>query len=197
MRLVVTHRLFSLTVPLALAAIAVAPGASWAGFDAYLKIADCPTGDGPGIQLSGFNSRVSVPTAAATGLATGRTQLTPIQILKNLDKCSPQFFLDAVTGRVVQSAEITFFQTSTDGVDVPFFKVTLRNVIISGIETTTVAPTGQNDLRNIQSPTAVEVNVGGLGGIQEILSLSFQRIELTDLVTNTTTSFDVVRRVAP
>src|SRR5216117_2876625 len=71
-----------------------------------------------------------------------------------------------------------------------FFKITLTDVFITAIENTTVAKAGTEDLRNIQDWTAAELNTGTPTAVQEIVTLSFGKITLTDLVTNTTGTFD-------
>jgi len=76
------------------------------------------------------------------------------------------------------------------GKEQPFFKIVLKDVTIGAVEATTVAKTGTEDLRNIQESTAPEVNTGDPAAVQEVVTLTFRRIELTDLATNTTVTFD-------
>jgi len=172
------------------------PSASWAALNAYLQLPDCAgtvtvAGLQGAIQLNGFTSKVANNTGPTGAAGVGRAVFSPIQVLKDLDKCSPQLFLDVVAGHSLQTVTILFTRT-TEGREQPFFKITLTHVIISSVETTTVAGNGTDDLRNIQSPTAPEVNTGNPTSVQEIVTLSYAQIKLTEIATNVTTTFDVV-----
>ena len=46
------------------------------------------------------------------------------------------------------------------------------------------------DVRNIQESAATEVNTGDPTAVQEIVAFTFRKIQLTDLTTNKTVSFD-------
>jgi len=170
------------------------PSASWAALNAYLQLPDCKgtvtvAGLQGAIQLNGFTSKVATNTTPS-GAAAGRAVFSPIQVLKDLDKCSPQLFLDVVAGHSLQTVTILFTRTS-EGKEEPFFKIKLTHVTVSSVETTTVAGNGTDDLRNIQNPTAPELNTGNPTSIQEVVTLSFAQIQLTELATNVTTTFDV------
>ncbi len=185
MTLVAIRRTLTAAVPLALVLVALAPQASWA-LDAFLKISDCVgpvtrKGFEKQIKINGFNARVQSPTDAATGQATGKTIVSPIQILKDLDACSPQFFLDLVTNKNIAEATISFAKPDNTGREIVFFQVKLTNVRIIADENTTVSKTSVDDLRNIQEPTGAEVNNTALGSVQELLTLQFEKIQLTSL----------------
>jgi type VI protein secretion system component Hcp len=107
------------------------------------------------------------------GAGTGKVEAAPIQVLKDFDQCSPQIFLDVVTGKHVK--EVT---------------ITLSDVTISSVEGTTTARNGTEDVRNIQESAATEVNTGDPTAVQEIVAFTFRKIQLTDLTTNKTVSFD-------
>jgi type VI protein secretion system component Hcp len=85
---------------------------------------------------------------------------------------------------------ILFTRATKAGKEQPFFKIVLRDVTIGAVEATTVAKAGTEDLRNIQESTAPEVNTGDPAAVQEVVTLTFRRIELTDVATNTTVTFD-------
>ena len=172
------------------------PSASWAALNAYLQLPDCTgtvtvAGLQGAIQLNGFTSKVANNTTPSGAAGVGRAVFSPIQVLKDLDKCSPHLFLDVVSGHTLQTVTILFTRTSASGKEEPFFKITLTHVTISSVETTTVAGNGTDDLRNIQSPTAPEVNTGNPTSVQEIVTLNYAQIKLTELATNVTTTFDV------
>ena len=190
-------RVLAVVVPLVLGVVVVSPSTSWAALNAYLKLPDCAgpvtaAGVTGAIALNGFTSKAMNTTSIASGSAgAGKAQISPIQVLKDFDNCSPRIFADVVTGQHLQQVTILFTRASKSGKEQPFFKITLTAVLITGIEATTVARTGTEDLRNIQDATAPEVNTGDPTALQEIVTLTFRKIELIDLATNTTVSFDV------
>src|SRR5213592_1910410 len=171
----------SLPVVLALSLVVVLPTVSWAALNTYLKLPDC---DGPVaaggltglIRLEGFTSKFAnvIASSPGGGAGAGKAQASPIQVLKDLDTCSPQVFLDVVTGRHLQTVTILFTHPTKAGKEQAFFKITLTDVFITAIENT----------------TAAELNTGTPTAVQEIVTLSFGKITLTDLVTNTTGTFD-------
>ena len=181
----------------ALALVVLLPTASSAALNAYLKLDDCNGTLSAGgltglLPLTGFTSKFSV---AGTGLpggggGAGKAEAAPIQVLKDFDQCTPQIFLDVVTGKHLQKVTILFTRASKNGKEQAFFKITLTDVTISSVEGTTTARNGTEDLRNIQESTATEVNTGDPTAVQEIVAFTFRKIELTDLVTNKTVSFD-------
>src|SRR5256885_14307941 len=94
----------------ALALVVLLPTASWAALNAYLKLDDCNGTLAAGgltglLPLTGFTSKFS--TSVATGGAgTGKVEAAPVQVLKDFDQCSPQIFLDVVTGRHAKEGTI-------------------------------------------------------------------------------------------
>jgi type VI secretion system Hcp family effector len=179
---------------LVLGLVVTLPSASWAALNAYLQLPDCngtiAVGGLPGaIQINGFTSKVANVTSAG-GAGTGRATVSPIQILKDLDKCSPRLFLDVVNGHQLDTVTILFTRVSKSGKEQPFFKIILSHVTVGSVEATTVAKNGTDDLRNIQDSTAPEVNTGDPTSVQEIVTLTFTKIQLIDIVTNVTTIFD-------
>jgi type VI secretion system Hcp family effector len=196
--LVLVRRLITVVIPLVLCVVVVLPSTSWAALNAYLKLPDCAgavtaAGLAGAIQLNGFTSKaINTTSIGSGGAGTGKAQISPIQVLKDFDNCSPRIFADVVIGTHLQQVTILFTRASKSGKEQPFFKITLTDVLITGIEATTVARTGTEDVRNIQDATAPEVNTGDPTALQEIVTLTFRRIELADLVANTPpVSFDV------
>jgi len=179
------------TGSIAFAVAALAPNVSWA-VDAFLKISDC---DGPEtrkgfekqIPLAGFNSRVrNTATTGGGGAGAGRPEIQPIEVLHDLDVCSPQFFLDTVTGKHVQEATITFVRPDKRGMEVSYFQIKLSDVLITGVESMTV----NKGETTVQDAGAVEVSQAP-DGIQEVVTLSFSKIQLTDLISKKTVTFDL------
>jgi type VI secretion system Hcp family effector len=168
---------------------ALTPDVSWA-VDAFLKIDSCQgaettKGFEKQIRLSGFNARIDRAAAAGgAGTAQGKLTIQPIEILKDLDLCSPQFFLDAVTGKHIKEATITFVREG-DGKPEPYFMIKLTDLLIIGIEHMTVTR-GQS---TIQDTRGVDVNAPA-DGIQEVVTLSYSKIQLTDMISKKTVGFD-------
>src|SRR5256885_10690075 len=96
----------------ALALVVLLPTASWAALNAYLKLDDCNGTLAAGgltglLPLTGFTSKFSTSVATGGGGAgTGKVEAAPIQVLKDFDQCSPQIFLDVVTGKHVKEVTI-------------------------------------------------------------------------------------------
>jgi len=186
----------SVVVVRALAAVLLLPTTSWAALNAYLKLDDCNGTLAAGgltglLPLTGFTSKFSTSVATGGGGAgTGKVEAAPIQVLKDFDQCSPQIFLDVVTGKHVKEVTILFTRPTKAGKEQPFYKITLSDVTISSVEGTTTARNGTEDVRNIQESAATEVNTGDPTAVQEIVAFTFRKIQLTDLTTNKTVSFD-------
>jgi type VI secretion system Hcp family effector len=197
MALAASRKSLPVVLVLALAFVVVLPTASWAALNAYLKLPDCDGTVAAGgltglIRLEGFTSKFAniIASSPGGGGAVGKAQASPIQVLKDLDKCSPQIFVDVVTGKHLQTVTILFTHATKGGKEQAFFRLTLTDAFITAIENTTVAKAGTEELRNIQDSTAAELNTGNPTAVQEIVTLSFGKITLTDLVTNTTATFD-------
>jgi type VI secretion system Hcp family effector len=187
-------RFLAVVCPLVLGFVVTLPSPSWAALNAYLKLPDCDGTLSVGglagvIQLNGFTSKFA-NTVAGGGAGAGKAQASPIQLLKDLDKCSPHLFLDVVTGKNLPTVTILFTRTTKSGKEQVYFKITLTDATVSSVEATTVARNGTDDLRNIQDSTAPELNTGDPTSVQEIVTLTFRRIQLTDLTTNQTVAFD-------
>src|SRR5204862_311991 len=166
----------------ALAAVLLLPTTSWAALNAYLKLDDCNGTLAAGgltglLPLTGFTSKFSTSVATGGGGAgTGKVEAAPIQVLKDFDQCSPQIFLDVVTGRHVKEVTILFTRTTKAGKEQPFYKITLSDATISSVEGTTTARNGTEDVRNIQESAATEVNTGDPTALQEIVAFRFRQI---------------------
>ena len=118
---------------------------------------------------------ISVPFDTTTGQSTGRRALNPLTIVKELDATSTQFFQAAVTNEVLKSVTCTFYRgfRNGNGGTRPYFRITLTNALI-------VEYKDAGDGANGTAP----------GDERERVAFTYQRIELTDLDTNTTTVDD-------
>ena len=182
-----TNRRWLLVLVMLVVAVALVPNPSWA-VDAFLKLADC---DGPvkikgfekQIHLTGFDAKVSTPVTFTGGsVAFSKPAISPIEVLKDVDQCSPQLYLDSVTNKGISSATITFVQPSLT----PFFEIKLTDVFITSLEHVTVT---KGD-KTIQDAGSVDLNSTLVTGLQEVVGLTFFKIQLTDLVSGKTSGFD-------
>lgn len=121
---------------------------------------------------------ITVAFDTATGQSTGRRTHAPLTIVKELDSTSTQFFAAAVTNETLKSVTCTFYRGFRSGTGAgggatrAYFKITLTNASIVDYKD---AGDGAN---------------GTVAGDErERISLTYQRIELTDLDTNAT-AFD-------
>jgi len=85
------------------------------------------------IPVLRFTYQVTSPRDAATGLPTGKRQHMPVVITKTLDATSPQIFGALVTNEVLTKVTIEFITTSTDGKELAYYVITLKNATVSDI----------------------------------------------------------------
>lgn len=121
------------------------------------------------IAVYSLTQELTVPFDAATGQSTGKRQHSPLTIVKELDKSSPQFFTAAATNEVLKSVTCTLYRNSFNGQTRAYFKIALTNATIVEIR----------DSGN-------GVNGAVQGDERERIAFSYQKIELTDLDSNTT-----------
>jgi type VI secretion system secreted protein Hcp len=121
------------------------------------------------IAVYSLTQELKVPFDASTGQVTGRRQHSPVTIVKELDKSSPLFFAAAATNETLKSVTCTMSRSSAAGQVRPYFKIVLTNATI--VE---VRDSGNG------------VNGAAQGDERERISFSYQKIELTDLDSNTT-----------
>src|SRR5215469_10857366 len=118
-----------------------------------------------------LTEEITRPTDAATGLATGVLTRKPLTIVKELDASSIHFFQAAVTDEVLRSVTCTFYRAFRNGTGErhAYFRITLTNAAI-------VDYRDSGDGSNGTVP----------GDERERISFTYQRIELTDLDSNST-----------
>jgi type VI secretion system secreted protein Hcp len=121
------------------------------------------------IAVYTLTQELKVPFDAGTGRSTGKRQHSPLTIVKELDKSSPQFFEAAVTNEVLKSVTCTLNRNSANGPTRAYFKIVLTNATIVEIK-----------------DSGDGVNGAAQGDERERISFSYQKIELTDLDSNTT-----------
>jgi type VI secretion system secreted protein Hcp len=120
------------------------------------------------IAVYSLTEELKVPYDAASGQGTGRRQHSPLTIIKELDKSSPQFFTAAVTNEILRSVTCTLYRNAGDGVTRAYYKIALTNATIVEIK-----------------DSGDGVNGAAHGDEHEHVSFVYQRIELTDLDSNT------------
>ncbi|HWW29664.1 MAG TPA: type VI secretion system tube protein TssD [Steroidobacteraceae bacterium] len=126
-------------------------------------------GDPTQILVYALTEDLKVPFDASSGLSTGRRQHSPLTIVKELDKSSPQFFLAAVTNETLKSVTCTLYRASGGGgMTRAYYKIALTNATVVEI-----ANSGDG------------VNGSAQGDERERISFTYQKIELTDLDSNT------------
>src|SRR5271167_1342738 len=111
---------YLLIAGLTMAAVAVPASAT----DIYCTVMGVKQGafqgdPGPGargsttqIAVYSLTQDLKVPYDAASGLGTGRRQHSPLTIVKELDKSSPQFFAAAANNETLHSVICTLYRNS-------------------------------------------------------------------------------------
>jgi type VI secretion system Hcp family effector len=115
-----------------------------------------------------------------TGHVIGEQQHSPLIIVKELDKSSIQFFQAAATNETLHSVICNFYRTgggasggAGGGAMRAYFRITLTNAAIVEIK-----------------DSGDGVNGAAQGDERERISLTYQKIVLTDLDSNTSSSDD-------
>lgn len=130
-------------------------------------------GNATQIAVYTLTQELKVPFDSATGQSTGKRQHSPLTIVKELDKSSPQFFQAAVTNELLKSVTCTLNRNSANGQTRAYFKIALTNALIVEIKN-----------------SGDGVNGAAQGDERERIAFSYQKIELTDLDSNITAADD-------
>jgi type VI secretion system secreted protein Hcp len=127
------------------------------------------------IAVYSLTQELKVPFDTATGQITGKRLHSPLTIVKELDKSSPLFFTAAASNEVLKSVTCTLSRSSATGKEQTYFRIVLTNATVVEIK----------DSGN-------GVNGSAQGDERERISFSYQKIELTDLNSNTSAVDDWV-----
>ena len=129
-----------------------------------------PTAHGEATQILVYalTEELNVPFDPASGQVTGRRQHSPVTIVKELDKSSPQFFAAAVTNETLRTVTCTLYR-SAGGAMHAYYKIVLTNASIVEIK-----------------DSGDGVNGSAQGDERERISFAYQKIELTDLDSSVT-----------
>jgi type VI secretion system secreted protein Hcp len=123
------------------------------------------------IPVLSLTQEITRPFDAATALGTGMRSHKPLTIVKELDASSPQFFVAAVTNETLRSVTCTFYRAFRGGTGETraYFRIVLTNAAVV-------------DYKDVGDG----INGTATGDERERISFIYQRIELTDLDSNTT-----------
>jgi type VI secretion system secreted protein Hcp len=125
-------------------------------------------GDATQILVYALTEELTVPFDPASGQISGRRQHSPVIIVKELDKSSPQFFTAAVTNETLRTVTCTLYRSSGGGMHA-YYKIVLTNASIVEIK-----------------DSGDGVNGSAQGDERERISFAYQKIELTDLDSSVT-----------
>ena len=121
---------------------------------------------GDRIEAVGFAYEVTSPRDAASGMASGKRQHKPLQIIKAIGASSPQFFQALTTNEQLQNVTLEFTKMNQNGEEYVYYTIKLTNATVSSIRQHTPenAPAGKD--------------VAGAAVPVEEISFTFQRIEI-------------------
>jgi type VI secretion system secreted protein Hcp len=126
-------------------------------------------GNATQIAVYSLTQELKVPFDPSSGQINGRRQHSPLTIVKELDKSSPQFFTAAATNETLKSVTCTLYRGAVSGEARAYFKIALTNATIVAIK-----------------DSGDGVNGSAQGDERERISFAYQKIVLTDLDSNTT-----------
>jgi type VI secretion system secreted protein Hcp len=168
-----------------LAGLLVPAGIQAAGTRVYVKIVGKTQGTFKGeatrvagtnyIDVYRYNYGVISPRDPSTGLPTGKRQQQSVIITKEIDATSPQIFQALISNETMTTVTIEFLTNSTDGKELTYYVVTLKNATIAEIHQ-------HMDQASATSTGAPPVSTEPL----EDVSFSFEQIEFTSNVGQTT-----------
>jgi len=144
-------------------------------------------GDATQIPVQALGQSIVSPRDPVSGLPTGRRQYQPLQLQKMLDAASPMLFNALATNENLTSVVCTFYRRSPasaasqgSGVAMQtslkaYFRIKLTNANLAGLELT---------------GTGTTAGAVFTGNEFEKITMTFQKIELTDLDSGTSASDD-------
>ena len=180
-------RIVTLSLCVAVLAVAMVATPSWAAREAYLTVngtiqgliqGDSTAKIAPNaivVQAIGLGLSIPVTTIPGGGTAVGRASAEPFKIAKFPDKASPKLLLAALTSETLK-LDLTWFGTDLAGAPVAkTFSITLEGAIITGLETS-----GATTVAN---------------GVTEEISFTFNKITFRDERTSpaTVTCWDLLQ----
>ena len=122
------------------------------------------------ILVEAHSHELTVPTDVQSGMTSGQRMHRPLIITKVFDKSSPLLAQALCTGEKMSKCELTFYRTSMDGVQEPYFKIELEDAVINNIK---------SYMPNCQDPSMAHFTH------LEDVSFTYRKITWTHLVANT------------
>lgn len=110
-------------------------------YDAYLRLRGKSQGDIKGagnrtgrkglIKVISWHHDIAAPRDPASGLPTGRRQHQPFVITKEVDCASPLLLSALAHNELLPEWELTLWQRTASGKDVPYYSIRLTNAAIA------------------------------------------------------------------
>ena len=115
------------------------PTASFAAMTIYLKIDNVPgevitKGYEKSIEVSAFSWGMQRVTPNGMGMVKPCVSVSALEISKPVDKSSPVFMTNAVSGMVFPKAKVSFVKSSGDFGLEEFMTLDLTNVVVTGVQ---------------------------------------------------------------
>jgi type VI secretion system secreted protein Hcp len=123
-----------------------------------------------------YQHAIKSPRDVASGQASGKRQHGPISITKEWGAATPQIFQALCTNEVLTKVLFEFFHTTPDGAEEVYYKVTLTNATVSGVEYVTGVGESAGSSKTTSDYDTHEL---------EKVSFSYQRIEVESLTGKT------------
>lgn len=112
--------------------------------------------------------RAEAPVDRATGLATGRTQLVPLVIVRPVGPASPLFLAALASNEMLPQVTIQFPQN--DAAATVWYEITLQNARVASLRQYLAVPPGGNPAGPLQ--------------LLEAITLRYQKITIRHVPTN-------------
>lgn len=82
---------------------------------------------------SGISNPVTLGTGPGGGISAGKSTASDLVVTKFLDRASPALFLGCAIGTRYPTVTLELTNSSYDGVPLTYYKITLSNVIVSSL----------------------------------------------------------------
>jgi type VI secretion system secreted protein Hcp len=135
------------------------------------------------MEIAAFTMELDVTHDLATGQPSGKRQHKPVTIVKEWGAASPQILQACATNEVLTEVEIEFARANTSGTQIAQ-TVKLTNASISAIARFTGSPDGAEDRATAGHSKANDMQE------YERISMTFQKIEVSDVAGKTTFADD-------
>jgi len=86
------------------------------------------------IEIIELMHSVDLPTDNLTGKITGKRLHGDFALIKEIDSSSPYLYQGVSTGRTFKQAELKFYRINYNGQEEEYFRITMDNARVNGIE---------------------------------------------------------------